>query len=126
MSESVSGIKMAQASRPKVPPKVLDHIRIKPALGGGTMVEHHYTSYQHEPKTYNFGADEGGRAAKHIARHAGLPLDKNGDGDAEDEEPTARDDNAEKDKGPRKAAVKGRGSNHANAKAAHTEEDPED
>lgn len=57
----------------KKAPKVLDHIRVKRSLDGGHMVEHHYTSYQHEPRTYKFGKGEANRAAAHIARHAGLP-----------------------------------------------------
>ena len=64
---------MAEGIRHKRTPKVLSHIEIKPKMGGGHIITHHYTSYQHEPKPHNFGPDDGERAMKHIAKHAGLP-----------------------------------------------------
>jgi hypothetical protein len=66
-------MQVAETTKAKKTPKVLDHVRVKRALDGGHVVEHHYTDYQHEPRAYKFGKDEGGRAAAHIARHAGLP-----------------------------------------------------
>ena len=70
----------------KKAPKVLDHLRISRSLDGGHVIEHHYTSYQHEPKAYKFGPDEGDRAATHALRHSGLPhpkLEEQGDSEPE-------------------------------------------
>lgn len=62
-----------KAEKPKGK-KVLAEIRIKPALGGGHVIEHHYEGYQHDPRPYKFGANDGQKAIAHIARHAGLPM----------------------------------------------------
>jgi hypothetical protein len=66
-------MQVAETSKAKKQPKVLSHIEIHPQLGGGHIVKHVYSGYEHEPRPYKFGKDEGGRAAAHIARHAGLP-----------------------------------------------------
>jgi hypothetical protein len=69
----MAGIVEAEAAKPKKGPKVLDHLRVSRSLEGGHVVEHHYTSFQHEPRPYKFGPEDGARAAAHILRHAGLP-----------------------------------------------------
>jgi hypothetical protein len=51
-------------------------MEIAPRLGGGHIITHHYTSYQHEPKSHEFTEDEGHEALAHIAKHAGLPHEK--------------------------------------------------
>ena len=81
------GVAVAEATKGKKAPKVLDHLRISRSLEGGHVIEHHYTSYQHEPKPYKFGKEEGGRAAAHIARHAGLPHPKLGEQEGSESEP---------------------------------------
>jgi len=47
-------------------PKVLDHIRITPAENGGASVEHHFTSYAHEPEMHVFGEKEAPKMMAHI------------------------------------------------------------
>jgi hypothetical protein len=71
--------KMGGASKPKMPPKVLEHIRIHPKMGGGVSVAHHYTAYEHQPKMHNFGADEAMAFHEHVATHTGMPMDSNGE-----------------------------------------------
>jgi len=67
-------------------------------MGGGHVVKHVYTSYEHEPKEHNFGEDgyrdgKGGgeHIANHLAKHAGLPVaaageeqEPEGEGEAEE------------------------------------------
>jgi hypothetical protein len=67
------GIAIAESTKAKKSPKVLDHLEIHPRLGGGHIIEHHYTGYQHEKESHKFSEDQGERAMKHIAKHAGLP-----------------------------------------------------
>src|SRR5277367_5859765 len=110
------GISVASAKPPKMGPKVLSHIEIHPTLGGGHSIKHVYSGYQHDAKEYQLGPDESVRAANHVARHTGLPLN----GRAEPEEDEEDDNNAEPEKAPRKAAVRGAGSMHENARAART------
>lgn len=69
----MSGIVAAESARSKKGPKVLSHLEIHPQLGGGHVVKHVYSGYEHDARPYSFGKDEGARAAAHIARHAGLP-----------------------------------------------------
>lgn len=64
---------------PKSTPKVLKRMEIEPKLGGGHIITHHYSSYQHEPKAHSFGKDDGERAMAHIAKHAGLQIEEQGD-----------------------------------------------
>jgi hypothetical protein len=68
--------------QPKKPPKVIDHIRIHPQMGGGVTVAHHYTSMQHEPKVHNFGMTDGSGFQKHIASVTGMPMDSSGETEA--------------------------------------------
>ena len=83
-------------------PKVLAHIEIHPKMGGGHMVKHVYSGYQHEPKEYSFKKDEGERAMAHIARHAGLPMGE-GSGEGEEEGPEAEEEGMGKPKGKSKS-----------------------
>jgi hypothetical protein len=84
MSRADLGAPVSVESSGKKAAKVLKHIEIHPQLGGGVNIQHHYTSYQHEPRSYKFGADEGARAMAHIARHAGLVIGEQ-DGSQPDE-----------------------------------------
>ena len=91
----MADVHVAESSRRK-PAKVLDHIEIHPRMGGGHVVKHAYTSYEHEPESINFNAD-GTRAGKgggeHIMQHlqkiAGLPVlekyDERQESETEDE-----------------------------------------
>jgi hypothetical protein len=76
MPEQYGGESVAESSKPKKAAKVLRKMEIEPRLGGGISVTHHYTSYQHEPKSHEFTEDEGHEALAHIAKHAGLPHEK--------------------------------------------------
>lgn len=68
----MEGIAVAQSAKAKKTPKVLERMEIKPKLGGGHIITHHYSGYQHEPKAHSFGKDDGEKAMAHIAKHAGL------------------------------------------------------
>jgi len=72
----MEGISIASSSRAKKTPKVLKRMEIEPRLGGGHVITHHYTSYQHDSEPHEFDGDEGEKAMKHIAKHAGLPHPK--------------------------------------------------
>ena len=63
---------MDEISKAKAAPKVLDHIRVHPRMGGGVRVEHHHTSMEHEPKIHNFGKDQGDAFADHMMKHSGM------------------------------------------------------
>ena len=80
----MAGIVAAESVKSKRGPKVLQHLEIHPQLGGGHIVKHVYDGYEHEAKPYQFGKDEGERAMKHIARHAGLPHSAGTGGDGEE------------------------------------------
>jgi hypothetical protein len=76
----MSGIAVGESSTPSKKartPKVLDHLEIHPKLGGGHIVRHVYTGYEHDPKSVEFnktGIAKGGEhIASHLAKHAGLP-----------------------------------------------------
>ncbi len=64
-------------------PKVLEHIRIMPKMGGGVTVAHHYSSYEHEPKMHEFGMTDGSGFHEHIATHTGMPMDSEGETESE-------------------------------------------
>lgn len=68
----MEGISVASSSKAKRTPKVLKRMEIEPRLGGGHVITHHYTSYQHDPEPHEFKKNEGGKAMAHIAKHAGL------------------------------------------------------
>lgn len=70
-------IPSAEASKPKKGPKSLDHLEIHPKLGGGHIVRHVYSGYEHEPKEVKFNKDGKSQGGEHIQthldKHAGLP-----------------------------------------------------
>lgn len=63
---------MDTIAKAKAAPKVLDHIRVHPRMGGGVRVEHHHTSMEHEPKVYNFGQNDGEAFADHLLKRSGM------------------------------------------------------
>jgi hypothetical protein len=63
---------MDTIAKAKAAPKVLDHIRVHPRMGGGVMVEHHHTSPEHAPKVHNFAAHDGEKFADHMMKHTGM------------------------------------------------------
>lgn len=86
------GPQVAESSRPKKPAKVLSHLEIHPRMGGGHIVKHVYTSYEHNSKEVHFNEDGVAKGGEHIqshlAKHAGLPAydgDGADDGAAEEE-----------------------------------------
>lgn len=54
--------------------KTISHIEIHPKLGGGQVVTHVYTSYEHKPKEHKFGPNQGEGFAAHLSKHTGVPL----------------------------------------------------
>lgn len=74
----------AETTKPKPRAKVLAHLEIHPQLGGGHIVKHVYSSYEHEPKEVKFNEDgksQGGEHIEaHLRKHAGLPA-MDGDGE---------------------------------------------
>lgn len=64
----------------KESPKVMDHMRIHPQMGGGVRIEHHFTDFQHAPKVHEFDAEAGDKMAEHIFKYTGM---KYGDGGAD-------------------------------------------
>lgn len=68
----MAGIAVAESGKHRREPKVLQKMTIEPRLGGGHIITHHYTSYQHESEPHEFEAHEGGKALAHIKKHAGL------------------------------------------------------
>ena len=90
MAES-AGIAMAEGKPPKKGPKTLSHIEIHPQLGGGHVVRHVYSGYQHEPREYKFSKEQGRRFTSHVLRHAGLDH-KTLIGEAEEEPETQMED----------------------------------
>lgn len=75
----MASIQSAESNTPKkkTAPKTLDHLEIHPQLGGGHIVKHVYTGYEHESKEVPFnksGVAKGGeKIGAHLAKHAGLP-----------------------------------------------------
>lgn len=86
-----SAIQVAEG-RKKQTPKTLSHLEIHPQLGGGHVVKHVYTGYEHQSKEVKFndaGKSQGGEhVVKHLMKHAGLPAmtAKEGAGDATESE----------------------------------------
>lgn len=58
--------------REKKSKKELDHLRIHKAENGGHIVEHHFSSFEHEPEKHVFGQDEGPELLDHVADHMGI------------------------------------------------------
>lgn len=81
------GISVAESNRAKKAPKRLHHIEIHPQLGGGHIVAHHHTSYEHPPEEHFFKNGDGHRAIAHIAKHAGLPHEEIGEEEGSKPEP---------------------------------------
>ena len=55
-------------------PKVLEHMRVHPQLGGGVRVEHHYTHFEHPPTVHEFGPQEGSKFHSHMTQHTGMAM----------------------------------------------------
>ena len=70
---------MMGGAKPKKSPKVIDHIRIHPKMGGGAIVAHHYTSMEHEPKQHEFGMTDGSGFHEHLATVTGMPMSNSGE-----------------------------------------------
>lgn len=86
-------VQVAESTKPKKSAKVLAHLEIHPKLGGGHMVKHMYSGYQHDSKEVKFNEDGKSQGGEHIVahlqKHAGLPPMEGvgGNGDmVEDEE----------------------------------------
>jgi hypothetical protein len=62
------------AKNMKKMPKVLGHLLIRKAEGGGHIVEHHFTSMEHEPESHVFAAGEGKQMMAHVGEHMGADL----------------------------------------------------
>jgi hypothetical protein len=81
-------IASVESSKSKKPAKVLSHLEIHPRMGGGHIVKHVYSSYEHPSKEVHFNEDgkaKGGEhISSHLAKHAGLP--GNSGADENDEE----------------------------------------
>ncbi len=77
------------APKPRKGPKVIDHIEIHPKMGGGHVIKHVYSGYQHEPAEYNFnknGIAKGGEHIQdHLEKHAGLPQGHEPESETEEE-----------------------------------------
>lgn len=75
---------------PKKPAKVLAHLELHPKLGGGSIVKHVYTSYQHDSQEVHFnkaGTAKGGEhVVAHLIKHGGLPAQSSNTGASEEEE----------------------------------------
>lgn len=54
--------------------KIISHIEIHPVLGGGHMVKHVFSSFDHPPREYHFAPNESVRAINHVARYSGLAM----------------------------------------------------
>ncbi len=82
-------VQVAESSTPKkkTSKKTVDHLELHPQLGGGHIVKHVYTGYDHEPLEVPFnkaGKAKGGEhIVAHLAKHAGLPERASGEGDGE-------------------------------------------
>jgi len=95
----MSSIQVAESStRNKVArtAKVLDHLELHPKMGGGHIVKHVYTDYEHKPLEVHFnkkGIAKGGEhIIAHLTKHGGLPpYEKNEEEPEEPEEPGTED-----------------------------------
>ena len=87
VAESPTSKKTAKAR------KTVDHLEIHPKMGGGHIVKHVYSGYEHEPKEVHFNEDgksQGGEhILSHLQKHAGLPglekYDEHDESETEDE-----------------------------------------
>jgi hypothetical protein len=71
MTTSGVGV-VAEGKKPKGGPKILAHLEIHPAIGGGHTVRHVYSGYQHESRQYSFKDGEDDRLSEHLHRHLGI------------------------------------------------------
>lgn len=83
-------IQVAESSSPKKKSrKTVDHLELHPQLGGGHIVKHVYSGYEHDPKEVKFNAEgksQGGEhVMAHLAKHGGLPAMAAGEGSGEAE-----------------------------------------
>lgn len=62
------------AKNTKKPAKMLSHLVVRKAENAGHMVEHHFTSMEHEPEHHVFGKGEGREMMAHIGKHMGADL----------------------------------------------------
>jgi hypothetical protein len=70
----------------KAPPKALDHVRIYKGEKGGHIIEHHFTSYEHQPEKHPFSKDDGEGALAHVAKHMGIAVGAEPHDEEEEEE----------------------------------------
>lgn len=75
----------SEPARHRKPKKELDHLRVHKAENGGHIVEHHFTSFEHEPEHHVFGEHEGEDMMDHIAGHMGVKTGGTTDEEAESE-----------------------------------------
>lgn len=72
----MAGIQVAESTKHKTPPKVLDHLEIHPKMGGGHIVKHVYSSYDHPSKEVHFNEEGKAKGGEHImahlSKHAGI------------------------------------------------------
>lgn len=83
-------VRIAESKQPRKGRKAVSHIEIHPRLGGGHIVKHVYTGYEHQAKEVHFNEDgktQGGEhVTKHVMKHAGLPkYDKQDESETEEE-----------------------------------------
>lgn len=69
----------ASPKRHKLPPKQLRHLEIRKGDGGGAVVEHVFTNYEHKPETHVFGKSEGKQLMAHLKEHIGIDADGDGE-----------------------------------------------
>jgi len=81
---SPAGLVTAESGTSKkkaVARKTVDHLELHPKMGGGHIVKHVYSGYEHDPMEVHFGKD-GTREGKgsghqhvleHLTKHGGLP-----------------------------------------------------
>ena len=89
IAESATSAKQAKTK------KTVDHLELHPKMGGGHIVKHVYTSYEHEPKEVHFNEDgksQGGEhIMSHLKKHAGLPLMSGAEGNGDETEHQEQD-----------------------------------
>jgi hypothetical protein len=89
-------VQVAESATPKKKAagrKTVDHLELHPKMGGGHIVKHVYTGYEHEPKEVHFnesGKSQGGEhVLSHLIKHGGLPgkenYDKHDESETDDE-----------------------------------------
>lgn len=71
-------------------PKTVDHLELHAQLGGGHVVKHVYTGYEHQSKEVKFnaaGKSQGGEhIQRHLTKHAGLPPMTGAEGNGDETE----------------------------------------